>query len=160
MDDLVIGIGGNQGNRSENLSKCRAGIETHLGEILQKSSLIESEPWGYKSDKWFLNQTLLVKCNLEPAAILRIINEIESDFGRVRTEEYTDRPLDIDILFYGDLVMDNSDLQVPHPRLHDRLFIMKPLAELLPDFIHPLLRKSCKEILSGCTDSSVCRWYT
>ncbi|MCK5821161.1 MAG: 2-amino-4-hydroxy-6-hydroxymethyldihydropteridine diphosphokinase [Bacteroidales bacterium] len=159
MSDLVLGIGGNQGNRVENLKNIRNQIENHLGEVLKESTLIESEPWGFDSENWFLNQIVLVECEMEPKAILTVIHEIESEFGRVRTAEYADRLVDIDILFYNGLIVNDLDLQVPHPRLHKRLFILKPLAEIMPDLIHPVLQKSCRTLLMECTDKSECKWY-
>lgn len=159
MSDLFIGIGGNQGNRVGNLKKIRSRIEKQLGKILEESPLIESEPWGFDSDNWFLNQVLLIKCELKPKAILMIIHEIETEFGRVRTQKYTDRLVDIDILFYGGLILNDSELQIPHPHLHKRLFAMKPLVELMPDLIHPVFLKSCKVLLDECSDKSICRWY-
>jgi len=159
MSDLVLGIGGNQGNRLENLRKIRNRINHQIGKIIKESPIIESEPWGFDSEKWFLNQVVVLECESDTKEIIDIIHEIESEFGRVHTPEYSDRIVDIDILFYGELILDSSDLQIPHPRLHQRLFIMKPLMELMPDLIHPLLQKSCSTLLDECSDKSVCRWY-
>jgi len=160
MMDLVLGIGGNQGNRVDNLEKIRNRIEKQFGRILKKSPLVESEPWGFESDSWFLNQVVLVKCELEPLKILKIIHRIESEFGRIRTGKYEDRLVDIDILLYGELILNDAELQIPHPHLHKRLFIMKPIVEIIPDFIHPVFHKSLREILSTCSDKSVCKWYS
>ncbi|MEA1877714.1 MAG: 2-amino-4-hydroxy-6-hydroxymethyldihydropteridine diphosphokinase [Bacteroidota bacterium] len=159
MSDLLIGIGGNQGNRVDNLKKIRGRIDKQLGKILKESPLIESEPWGFDSDNWFLNQVVLLKCKLEPRAILKIIHEIEAEFGRERSPEYADRLVDIDVLFYGGIILNDSELQIPHPRLHKRLFVMKPLVELMPDLIHPVFHKSCRALLKECSDQSICRWY-
>lgn len=159
MSDLLIGIGGNQGNRVDNLKNIRSRIDKQLGKILKESPLIESEPWGFDSDNWFLNQVILLKCELEPKAILKIIHEIEAEFGRARSPEYADRLVDIDILFYRGLILNDSDLQIPHPHLHKRLFVLQPLVELMPDLIHPVFHKSCRALLNECSDKSIWRWY-
>ncbi len=160
MRELVLGIGGNQGNRIENLSKARKMIEHKLGKIILVSSLIESEPWGFVSDNWFLNQVLMVDCEHRPQQVLANIHIIEEAFGRIRTGEYTDRTIDIDILFYGNLNEQDAKLKIPHPHLHKRRFVIEPLAEILPDFIHPHFQKSCKELLLECSDTTSSRWLS
>ena len=158
--DLVLGIGGNQGNRIKNLEETRKRIENQMGRISKISPLLESEPWGFESDNWFINQVIVIDCSLEPKEVLERIHKIEADFGRVRSGVYSDRLVDIDVLFYGGVILKDTKLRIPHPQLTNRLFVLKPLAEILPNFIHPEIRQSCLELLNQCTDQSVCRWHT
>lgn len=157
MKELILGIGGNQKNRIENLDKCRNLIEERLGLISKASSIFESEPWGFDSQLWFLNQVLVLNSENDPLRVLKIIHEIEHDLGRVRTSVYSDRPVDVDILFYGDLILNDPLLQIPHKHLAERKFVLEPLVELIPEFIHPVLKLSCQELLEKCDDTSGCR---
>lgn len=104
----------------------------------------ETEPWGFKSDNSFLNAALCVETSLEPSAILHIIKEIEIEMGRIQksvNKVYSDRPIDIDILLYNDMIMKSDELTIPHPLMTERDFVMKPLVEIAGDTVHPVLRR-------------------
>lgn len=126
-----------------------------IGRVMQVSSVYESEPWGFHSEVPFLNSVVLVESVLTAEEILQQILDIETGMGRVRKGTgYASREIDIDILYFNEDVIDKPDLQVPHPRLHERKFTLVPLAEIAPEFIHPLLRKTSKELLEQMDDPS------
>lgn len=159
MKELVLGIGGNLGNRLENLEKLRVLIDQRIGKIIKLSSIYESEPWGFESVNWFLNQVVVVDSALKPLEVLKIIHTIEEALGRIRTGVYSNRLVDVDILFFGELIFKNSVLQIPHAHISERNFVLQALNEISPDFIHPLLKLSCKDLLRECEDKSECRIF-
>ena len=153
MNTLFLLIGGNEGNRKANMKATRTLIEQEIGRIVLKSSLYNTEPWGFEPGRDFINQALRVETELSPPAILNKIGKIESYFGRTRVKgKYTSREMDIDILFYNDAIINLSDLTVPHPRLQERKFVLIPMAELAPEFIHPVLKLTIARLLQNCPD--------
>jgi 2-amino-4-hydroxy-6-hydroxymethyldihydropteridine diphosphokinase len=160
MKIVFLGIGTNLGERERNLEQAVAGTENFLGKILQSSSIYETEPWGFQSEEKFLNIVVKIETNLSPVALLEKILFLESMLGRVRgTERYISRLIDIDILFYDDIIIDEENLKIPHPLLHERKFVLIPLCEIEPAMVHPLLEKTIGELLDTCTDSSVVTLY-
>lgn len=159
MARLILGIGGNQGDREKNLLLAGDFIRDRLGRITAVSPIIESEAWGYKSDNYFLNRVLIVETGHTPGECLGICHEIEEAMGRQRSSYYTDRSMDIDILFYDNIIYPDEKLLIPHPRLHKRTFVLKPLEKILPDLIHPLLGISVRELLALCEDETKTTWY-
>lgn len=155
MNKVYLLLGSNQGNCSQILSDACCSIEKYIGKIIQKSSLYESEAWGFSSDN-FLNQVVCAQTDLSPRTILSQIHKIEAAAGRIRTNAggYQARPLDIDILFYNDLVIETDDLIVPHAQLHKRRFTLLPLNEIAPNFIHPVFKTSIHNLLKNSTDES------
>ena len=150
---LVLLLGSNLGKRSWNLHQARLLIAESIGSIEAVSSIYETAPWGYDSQNGFLNQCITLWSEMDPCGILDSIHLIEAKLGRQgRSPEYTDRQIDIDILFYGDMVLSLPDLQIPHSKIQDRRFSLVPLAEILPDFEHPILRKKISTLLSECMD--------
>jgi len=150
---LVLLLGSNLGKRSWNLHQARELIAESIGSIEAVSSIYETAPWGYDSQNGFLNQCITLWSEMDPCGILDSIHLIEAKLGRQgRSPEYTDRQIDIDILFYGDMVLSLPDLQIPHSKIQDRRFSLVPLAEILPDFEHPILRKKISTLLSECMD--------
>lgn len=149
-NDVVLLLGSNEGTRVEYLSRAMELLELRVGRVERRSQLYRSEAWGYESNNFYLNQTLVIQSSLSPDDLLHATQGIENDLGRVRMERirYSDRTIDIDILYYNDLVMDSADLQIPHPRLSLRLFVLEPLAEILPDFRHPVNGMSSVEMLA------------
>ncbi len=134
-------------------SKARKRLEEELGKISLKSSVYETEPWGFKSDELFWNQVIVIETSRSPEEALKITKSIEEELGRVRkAERYCSRLIDIDILFYDDLVSHEPQLELPHPRMIDRRFVLEPLAEIVPDMIHPVFCQSIAELLEDCSD--------
>ena len=148
-------MGSNMGDRAANLSGALRRIEESGLERVAVSQVYETEPWGFSSDTSFYNMVVVYRTLLEPAALMELIARIEASMGRVRSfgaEGYESRVIDIDILFYGDHVINEGGLVVPHPRMADRRFVLEPLAELMPGRIHPVEGKSIQTMLSVCSD--------
>lgn len=144
----AIALGANLGDRLATLREAVARIGD-LGTIVAISRLYDTEPVGYADQPRYLNGALLLDTDLEPEALLDGLQQIEHDLGRVRTFPNAPRTLDLDLLFYGDRVIKTSRLTVPHPRLHERAFVLTPLAEIAPDIIHPILKQSVRELLAS-----------
>ena len=150
---LVLLLGSNLGDRSGNLQKTLLMIRECFGHIVSVSSVYETAPWGYTSKNSFLNQSLAIWSELDPRHILEQIHMMEARLGRLeRNPVYADRVIDIDILFYGDTVLACPDLHIPHKKVHERRFSLVPLAEILPDFEHPVFRKKIRTLLAECKD--------
>ncbi len=132
---MFLGLGSNLGNRQANIERAIELISERVGEVIRRSSLIETEPWGFESENIFLNGVILCETTLTPRQVLRKTQKIERDMGRkkktVNCQLYSDRPIDIDILLYDDLTVDEPDLKIPHPLMQERDFVMIPLQELL-----------------------------
>ena len=158
MKIVYLGIGTNLGNREENLKQAVAKIEEYVGPVLKSSSIYETAPWGFQSEDKFLNMVVIVETALTPSGLLGRLLMIESLLGRVRGEKrYSSRLIDIDILLYENLVVDELSLKIPHPLLQDRKFVLVPLCEIAADLIHPVLKKSMTELLEICGDKSEVR---
>jgi 2-amino-4-hydroxy-6-hydroxymethyldihydropteridine diphosphokinase len=146
-------------NLGESISLLNLGvgyIENELGSIVNRSHIYRSESWGYKSFSYYFNQCIEIETDYEPHTLLEKILEIEAKMGRVRIAEgYSDREIDIDILFYEDNVIEDGSLIIPHPRIHLRRFALVPMNEIAGDFIHPLLKRSISELLEICPDDSI-----
>ena len=147
-------LGSNLGDRLQVMQSARGLIQKEIGQIKAESSVYETAPWGVLDQPAFLNQVVQLQTLLEPEEVLRIILEIEHELGRVRYERWGARVIDIDILYFQDLILDSSRLTIPHPRLHERRFTLTPLAEIAPGFIHPVLNKSSVQLLAACADES------
>lgn len=149
MAKVFLGLGTNLGDKRNNLLTAVNHIEEKIGKVTSLSSFYETEPWGFKSDNSFLNAALCVETPLEPVAILHIIKEIEVEMGRTQksvNKVYADRPIDIDILLYDDMIIKSEELTIPHSLMTERDFVMKPLVEIAGDTVHPLLGKKLLEI--------------
>ena len=133
-----MGLGSNLGNKGENIHKAITLIGERVGLVVRQSSLISSEPWGFQSPNSFLNAVVCCETELTPRQVLQATQQIERDLGkrkchatkRQKTINYQDRPIDIDILLYDDLIVDEPDLKIPHPLMHQREFVMRPLNEI------------------------------
>ena len=145
-----LGLGTNLGDKQINLLKAIASIAEKIGIFSAISSVYETEPWGYASCNQFLNQVVCVDTLLSPQEILEESQKIELQIGRSEKTEkcYQDRLIDIDLLFYGNLIIETNELTLPHPLLHQRDFVLKGLNEIAPDFIHPKLK--CKISAISC----------
>ena len=156
MKQTVLLLGSNIDNRLELLANAGAMIMEQIGQVVAASSIYESAPWGYDSNNPFLNQALLIKTNISPEKVLEKCLTIEAQLGRTRSENatYADRNIDIDILLYEQLIISNENLEIPHPRMHQRRFCMEPLAEIVPDWKIPTFGKTVRTILNNCEDNS------
>jgi len=150
---LLLSLGGNLGNKSEIFAAALAMIGIQIGTIQALSSPFESPAWGFRSQHRFRNQVVKLETSLSPEEVLKNIRLIEDHFGRVRIPgKYLSRKMDIDILFYDDLVLHSEELTIPHPLLSERKFVLIPLLEIEPEFLHPVLNKSIREICHDCPD--------
>ena len=155
-------LGSNMGNREELLNEAIEHIELRCGRVVLKSSLYESEPWGFDADVYFLNQAIAIESVLSPHDLLKELLTIEAELGRKRKENhigYESRPIDLDIIYYDDIINNDEDLILPHPRLHLRRFVLMPICEIAPDFIHPILQETNSGLLERCEDHSEVRMY-
>ena len=152
MKHAYLLTGGNLGNRAENLLRASRLIHENAGSILKQSNLYETAAWGKTTQPDYLNQALLIETPLESNALLECLLSIEKQLGRVRQEKYDARCIDIDILFFENEVIHSKDLIVPHPQLQNRRFVLIPLNEIAPGFIHPVLHKSISTLLDECAD--------
>lgn len=154
MNRLILGLGGNKGNVLDTFQKVELLINNEIGTILKSSSNYQTAAWGNTNQPDFLNKVIEVETKLTVQDCLRSVLDIEKQLGRVRTEhKWTERTIDIDILFYNNKVINEENLSVPHPYLHERKFVLIPLAEILPDFVHPTLNKTVVEMLCNCNDT-------
>jgi 2-amino-4-hydroxy-6-hydroxymethyldihydropteridine diphosphokinase len=152
MNNAYLLTGGNLGNRLENLQNAFALIDEMAGSVSKKSSIYETAPWGVINQSSFLNQVLFCTTQLTAEQLLQTIILIETQLGRKRTEKMGPRIIDIDILFYNDAIIDLPELKVPHPEIANRRFVLEPLNEIAPAYIHPVLHKSITELLEACAD--------
>lgn len=156
MHRVALLIGGNQGDRRQLINQATELIRQRIGSVVAFSKVHETEPWGDfegNDTRAFLNRALLVETELSAEETLHAALEIENALGRKRhpsAKKYQSRPMDIDIIFYDNEVIDTPDLVVPHPRMHLRRFVLEPLAEIMPDYVHPLLEASVVEIAKTC----------
>jgi len=152
MNKAYLLTGGNMGDRQENLATAHECIGQQCGDIISASSLYETAAWGKKDQPSFLNQVLEIQTSLSPQQLLKKILHIEKQIGRIRKEKYGPRIIDIDILLFNDEVYDYPSLKIPHPELQNRRFALVPFAEIAPDLIHPVLKKTIAELLIICPD--------
>ena len=152
-------IGGNLGDREENLDTAIHLIHEKAGNIINLSSIYSTAAWGIEEQPDFLNQALLIQTDKEPLELLDTLLEIETEMGRIREQKWGPRINDIDILNIDDLVMDSERLKIPHPYLSERRFSLVPLVEISPDWIHPVTGKSTMEMLAECTDEGEVKEY-
>jgi 2-amino-4-hydroxy-6-hydroxymethyldihydropteridine diphosphokinase len=154
MNQVVFILGGNLGDKLRLIEAGAASLVMEFGPIVFKSSIYETAAWGGNSEGNYLNQVLVFKTTISPEAVLEIILAIEISLGRKRSEKWGDRTMDIDILYFGNEIINTDRLNIPHPYIQDRRFVLEPLAEILPDYVHPVLNLTSKELLAQCLDNS------
>ena len=147
-----LSLGSNQGNSFQILTQATADIGENCGEVFAVSKMYRTAAWGMEEQPDFLNMVLGISTAQVPLSLLNAIQEIEHQHQRIRTTKWGKRTLDIDILYYDDLVLDMPDLVVPHPYLHERGFVLAPLAKVAPYFVHPILKLTTQQLLDKCED--------
>ena len=160
MNKAYLLIGGNLGNRNENLENAKKWIAIHCGSIAKASSIYETEAWGKTDQPTFLNQALEVHTTLNARQLIRRILKIEKLMGRIRDQKYDPRIIDIDILLFNDEKYNTDFLKIPHPEMQNRRFVLVPLAEIAPLLLHPLLKKDITELLKECPDHLEVKKYS
>ena len=155
MSKIYLSIGSNKGNRYSQIKEALKLIREDIGEITAISKIYETKSWGFESGK-FLNLCIAIKSELSPDKLLFSINNIEEKIGRKRDSEIMkSREMDIDIIFYSNKIVNQTELIIPHPRLELRNFVLVPLSEIASDFVHPILLKSVKELLEYSNDDNI-----
>jgi 2-amino-4-hydroxy-6-hydroxymethyldihydropteridine diphosphokinase len=149
-----LSIGSNIGDRIKNLSSSRLAIEKQVGNLVYESKVYETEPWGYKEQGFFLNQVVFVKTYFNPYRLLETCKKIERDMGRSTNGKWRERIIDIDILYFNNSIVKKNNLLIPHKFLHERKFILKPLNDIAPNFLHPKILKTTSNLLNECRDNS------
>jgi 2-amino-4-hydroxy-6-hydroxymethyldihydropteridine diphosphokinase len=145
-EPIFLGLGTNLDDREANLRTAKGKLSS-LMKIVKESPIYVTPPWGYEDQPDFLNQVIQVTTRLEPTQLLDYLKGIEDEMGRKATFRYGPRLIDLDILFYGQRVIREESLQIPHPRLHERAFVLVPLHDIAPDFVHPVLNESIYALL-------------
>ena len=154
-ESVFVLLGSNLGDRELLVNQASKMISERCGKIVAKSRLYESEPWGFKSEHWFLNQVVKIETALSPDDLMKELLEIEKELGRDRSvphEGYVSRPMDLDILYFGNEIIDTQMITAPHPRLHERRFTLLPLCDIAPDYVHPVMKKTNLQLLDDCQD--------
>jgi 2-amino-4-hydroxy-6-hydroxymethyldihydropteridine diphosphokinase len=152
---VYIALGSNLGDRAENLRRAREQIDALDLRLLRASSIYETAPRDVEDQPWFLNQVVECETELFPRQLLARLQKIERGMGRKRRVARGPREIDLDILLFGDAVVKAPELEVPHPRMTERRFVLEPLAELAPEKKHPGTRRTMREMLAGVTDQAV-----
>ena len=151
---LYLSLGSNLEDRLANLKQAVASLPPQM-EVKAKSQIYETPPWGYEDQPMFLNLALRATTYLEPLPLLRHLKRLEVALGRQATFRNGPRTIDIDILFYDNLVLDTPALVIPHPRLHERGFVLLPMMDIAPDLVHPVMKKSIRELVAFCNTSGI-----
>lgn len=151
---VILSIGSNKGNRLYHIKSCISLIHKKVATVVKTSKLYETPSWGFQGEA-FYNCAILVHTYKKAEDILREILEIEKELGRVRSQSanYENRTIDIDIITFDDQIIETQNLQIPHPRMQERLFVLQPLKDIFPDYIHPKTKKTIKQLVQDCTDS-------
>lgn len=156
MSKCLLSFGSNQGDRLANL-KFALDYITSFVKIIDISSFYETEPVGYKHQGWFLNLVISCRFSNDPLDLLSLIKDLQADYNQLKKFQNAPRVIDVDILTFDDMVINTPELMIPHPRMSKRMFVLRPLKEIEPDFIHPVSRIHIDQLIETCTDESVVR---
>ena len=159
MNKVFLLIGGNIGDRLQNLHQAIIGLSAVCGPIIQQSAVYETAAWGKTDQAAFLNQALLLTTSLPAQELITTILSVEEDMGRRRMEKFGPRVIDIDILFFNDEIINEPNLIIPHPQLQNRRFALAPMHEMAPALVHPVLNKTIEQLLKECPDELEVRKY-
>ena len=155
MSKVYLSIGSNKGNRSVLINKAIDEIEKKVGIIISRSSIYQSKSWGFDSND-FYNLCLLIDTDIMPKSLLINLKKIEKSMGREDIDgSYSDRFIDIDILFYDNITTDSEDLKIPHPKIEIRKFVLVPMLEIADDYVHPILNKTIRQLDNECDDQGI-----
>ena len=154
MHTVYLGLGTNLGDRRANLRAAITGLAPDV-LVISESRMYETAAWGYKDQPGFLNMALKAGTDLGPADLLRFAKDLEQQLGRTTTFHWGPRLIDIDILFYDDLVLDTASLVIPHPQLQERAFVLLPLADIAPEFVHPVSGRTVRQLLERVDASGI-----
>ncbi|MFT3737318.1 MAG: 2-amino-4-hydroxy-6-hydroxymethyldihydropteridine diphosphokinase [Breznakibacter sp.] len=160
MNRVILQLGGNRGNVEKNFTEAIAILEAKAGMIVLKSSLYETEPWGFADKRWFLNQVVELQTYLSAMDLLKITQDIERELGRIVKKSewlYEGRPIDIDILYFNDEIIHTNNLMIPHPHIRYRKFVLDPLCDYWGDYEHPEFGLTNEELRNSCDDCCVVR---
>ncbi len=152
--NVFLCFGSNLGDRAANIRSAIGLVHKQVGKVAKKSHIYETEPWGNTEQDSFLNQVVMINTVLDPRQLLTALDKIEKELGRQRKEKWGPRIIDIDILFYGKRIIRDKGLEIPHPELHKRAFVLAPLLEIAPDLEHPTLKLAIDELYMNCEDQS------
>lgn len=152
MHVAYILLGSNLGDRLDYLSRAREKINELSGDLIAVSKVYETEPWMMSSELSFFNQAVKLETHLDPYILLKTLHDIESSLGRIRQGKMTSRTIDLDIGLFDDLVINDADIVVPHPRLHMRNFVLAPLSEIAGDVCHPVFNQTISELYKSSSD--------
>jgi 2-amino-4-hydroxy-6-hydroxymethyldihydropteridine diphosphokinase len=148
MTIVYLGLGSNIGDKEAHI-KAALRLLSEKYPIIKKSPLYHTEPVGYPNQDWFLNCVVEIKTDVDPKHLLSSLQSMEQSLGRIKTVKNGPRIIDIDILFYGDLILMTKNLVIPHPMVQERLFVLQPMMDLNPDFVHPVLKKSIQDLFKN-----------
>jgi 2-amino-4-hydroxy-6-hydroxymethyldihydropteridine diphosphokinase len=157
MNKAVILLGSNIGDSHDYLIQALQFIADYAGNIVAQSGIYQTEPWGNTNQASFLNQLIILETELSPENLMEELLRIENQMGRLRVTKWEPRIIDLDIIYFNDWIINSDLLTIPHPLMQERKFVLAPLAQVLPDFIHPLLGKNSMNLLSNCSDDSEIR---
>ncbi|NQZ77818.1 MAG: 2-amino-4-hydroxy-6-hydroxymethyldihydropteridine diphosphokinase [Ekhidna sp.] len=156
MNGIYILLGSNIGNRLEYLREAEKLLTQEEIQVIDESTIYETEPWGKSNQDWFLNVVLQLETSASPTKLLKTLLETEEKLGRIRKEKWGERSIDIDLLYYHDEIVSEEHLTVPHPEIPSRKFTLIPLAEMCPLETHPITGQNQVELLAQCTDKLDC----